>query len=117
VVSGGKAYIIEDMGGYTIEWKLLKNGDLIGVYGVEFIYWLNNGKIYRVEFRRPVNPSYLLTGCYPIFYTGENTVYECGKGVERFIERHAKAISEISDEYKYLYTILRKALPRLFSTQ
>jgi hypothetical protein len=92
-------------------------GEYIKIYGIAWIYMVKNSKIYYVEFKHLIDPKVLNEGCRPIMYTGEDTVYECSKGIERFIEKHAKAISEIPDEYKYLYTILRKAVPHLFSTQ
>jgi len=117
VVSGGKAYIIETPEGYVVGYLRDEVGELVKIYGVAWIYILKDSKIYYVEFKHLVNPSRLNKGCRGIYTDNRIMVYECSKGVEKFVESIAKNVREIAEYEYYVYSALKKALPHLFPTQ
>ena len=116
-MSSNKAYIIETPEGYVVGYLRDNYGELVKIYGVAWIYILKDSKIYYVEFKHLVNPSKLGQGCRGIYTDNRIMVYECSKGVEKFVESIAKNVREIAEYEYYVYSALKKALPHLFPTQ
>jgi hypothetical protein len=76
---------------------------------------VKDSKIYYVAFKNLVDHRRLVMGCRGLHYTDKYVVYECGKGVEKFIELHAESVIEVDKDEDSIYTLLEKDLPFLFS--